>query len=147
MIGRYLILLLGCSYVFMTCQKDKEHVHAAKDHAHASGDHTHEGHEHDDSAEGKDSAGKSEVDAASIAQTIEAGCAMCIYKMEGVEKCSLALKIDGKPYLVEGASIFDHGDAHAADGLCKSARQAVVKGKIENGKFVATQFELKPKTE
>ena len=79
-----------------------------------------------------------------VARTVEAGCAMCIYEMEGVEKCTLAVKVDGQPYYVTGSTIFDHGDAHAADGICMTAREAVVDGKIEDGKVVATRLEFKP---
>ncbi len=73
------------------------------------------------------------------ARIVEAGCASCIFDMQGVEGCTLAVKIDGKPYLVTGADV----DAHGA-GLCSSAKKAKVVGKIEGGKFVATSFELQP---
>ena len=33
------------------------------------------------------------------ARTVEAGCATCIFNMEGVKGCKLAVRIDGKPYL------------------------------------------------
>ena len=73
------------------------------------------------------------------ARTVEAGCASCIFNMEGVRGCKLAVRIDGKPYLVTGADV----DAHGA-GLCSSAKKAKVVGKIEGDKFVATSFELQP---
>ena len=76
--------------------------------------------------------------------TVEAGCAMCVYKMEGVSGCKLAVRVDGRPYLVKGSDINDHGDAHAADGLCQVARAAVTMGAIEGDKFVATKFRLNP---
>ena len=72
-----------------------------------------------------------------VSQTVEAGCGSCTYKMDGVEVCELAVKIDGKPYLVEGSDV----DAHEA-GLCETTKQAEVAGKIQQGKFVATAFEL-----
>ncbi len=72
-------------------------------------------------------------------RTAEAGCASCIYEMEGVAGCQLAVKIDGKPYLVTGADV----NAHRA-GLCASAKKAKIAGKIEGDKFVATSFELQP---
>ena len=81
---------------------------------------------------------------ASPSQTVEAGCASCIFHMEGVVGCKLAVRIDGKPYLVTGSDIDDHGDAHAADGLCNAAGRAVVEGEIDGGRFVATGFELRP---
>lgn len=74
----------------------------------------------------------------------EAGCAMCVYKMKGVYDCVLAVKIDGKPYLVSGSSIDDHGDAHAPDGLCHVARAAKVTGSVEGDRFVAKEFRLTP---
>ncbi len=77
-------------------------------------------------------------------QIVRAGCATCIFKMEGVAGCKLAVEIHGKAYLVTGSGINDHGDAHASDGLCKTARKATVQGKIEGERFVATQFELQP---
>ena len=73
------------------------------------------------------------------ARIVEAGCASCIFKMKGVKGCKLAVKIDGKAYLVTGADV----NAHAA-GLCSSAKKAEVTGKIEGDKFVATSFELQP---
>jgi len=72
-------------------------------------------------------------------QTVQAGCGSCIYSMAGVEGCQLAVKIDGTPYLVTGASV----DAHSL-GLCEAEKTAVVVGQVENGKFVAQSFELKP---
>jgi hypothetical protein len=71
-------------------------------------------------------------------QTAEAGCGSCIYSMAGVKGCQLAVKIDGKAYLVTGA---DHVDAHK---LCGAAKKAVVSGTIEGDKFVATSFEFQP---
>ncbi len=78
------------------------------------------------------------------ARIVEAGCATCVYDMQGVEGCKLAVKIGGKPYLVTGTEIDDHGDAHGPAGLCVTARKALVSGKVEGDKFVATSFELQP---
>ena len=77
-------------------------------------------------------------------RAVEAGCAMCVYKMKDVFDCLLAVKIDGKSYLVTGSDIDDHGDAHAPDGLCHTARPAQASGVIENGRFVANEFRLDP---
>lgn len=77
-------------------------------------------------------------------QTAEIGCATCIYDMKDVTGCVLAVKIDGTPYLVTGSDIDDHGDAHAGDGLCNTARQADIEGTIDQGRFVATKIELRP---
>lgn len=76
----------------------------------------------------------------------KAGCATCIFRMKGVSGCNLAVKIDGKAYLVAGSKIDEHGDAHAGDGLCNSERDALVEGAIEGDRFVARRFELKPNT-
>ena len=73
-------------------------------------------------------------------KTVEAGCATCTYNLQGVKGCKLAVKIDGKPYLVTGA---DDVDAHKA-GLCDQEKSAVVDGKVEGDKFAATSFEFKP---
>ncbi len=69
--------------------------------------------------------------------SVESACASCIYKMEGVEDCELAVKIDGKPYLVSGVEV----DAHES-GLCDAAKSAVISGKIDGDRFVATSFEF-----
>ena len=82
--------------------------------------------------------------AATDTKSVEAGCATCVYNMEGVSGCKLAVKIDGKHYLVTGSDIDDHGDAHAPDGLCHVARRAQASGVIEGDRFVATEFRLVP---
>ena len=38
----------------------------------------------------------------SIAGEHEIGCGMCIYGMDGVRQCKLAVKVDGKAYLLKG---------------------------------------------
>jgi hypothetical protein len=78
------------------------------------------------------------------AKAYEVGCGMCIFKMEAEKKCALAIKIDGKPYLVGGTAMLDHGDAHSKEGMCNTARMAIVEGKVEGDKFMATKFELLP---
>ncbi len=72
------------------------------------------------------------------------GCATCIFDMKDVRGCKLAVKVDGKPYLVTGSAIDDHGDAHAADGLCNAERRARIEGKVEGERFVAKRIELLP---
>ncbi len=74
---------------------------------------------------------------ASAMKTVEAGCGSCIFKMPGVQGCQLAVKIDGKPYLVTGASV----NAHKA-GLCRGAKQAKCSGEVKDDMFVATSFQL-----
>lgn len=73
-------------------------------------------------------------------QEIQIGCSMCIYKMAGSSDCELAALVDGKAYLVEGSGIDDHGDAHAADGLCNTARSAVATGRIEGGRLKVSKL-------
>jgi bacterioferritin-associated ferredoxin len=69
-------------------------------------------------------------------QTVEAGCGACIYKMAGVEGCPLAVMIDGKPYLVQGATWPNHD-------YCDGKQQAIVSGKLEGARFIATSVEPK----
>ena len=82
---------------------------------------------------------------AATTQTVEAGCATCIYEMKDVTGCKLAVKIDGKTYLVSGKTMDDLGDAHADDGLCSIARKAEVTGKLDGDRFVVTKMALLPK--
>ncbi len=90
-------------------------------------------------------AAKEATTVAATTQTVEAGCATCIYDMKDVTGCKLAVKIEGKAYLVSGKSMDDLGDAHAEDGLCNIARKAEVTGKLEGDRYVATQMALLPK--
>ena len=76
--------------------------------------------------------------------TVVAGCSTCIFDMPGATGCKLAVKINGKAYLVTGSDIDDHGDAHAPNGLCNASRDAVVEGRIDGDRFVATRFTLWP---
>ena len=76
-------------------------------------------------------------------QVVEASCGTCKFGMKG-DDCELAVRIDGKAYLVDGSGINEHGDAHAKDGFCNAIRKAKVKGKIVDDKFVATYFKLVP---
>ena len=78
-----------------------------------------------------------------IDQKVKAACGQCKLGMEG-SGCDLAVRIDGKAYFVDGTKIDEHGDAHADDGFCKAIRSAKVSGKVENGRFVVTSFELLP---
>ncbi|MHC4947086.1 MAG: DUF6370 family protein [Planctomycetota bacterium] len=74
---------------------------------------------------------------------VEAACGQCQFGLPG-EGCDLAVRIDGQAYYVDGTGIDDHGDAHAAEGLCNAVRQARVEGSVEGGRFRATSFELVP---
>lgn len=79
----------------------------------------------------------------SKSQIVEASCGQCQFGMEGYG-CELAVRIDGKPYFVDGTSIDSHGDAHANDGFCAAIRKAAVVGEIKNNRFVASSFKLLP---
>ena len=77
-------------------------------------------------------------------QIVEASCGQCQFGMKG-HGCDLAVRIDGKPYFVEGTHIDKHGDAHAEDGFCQTIRKAEVVGIIKDSTFVVTHFKLLPK--
>lgn len=76
-------------------------------------------------------------------KVVDASCGQCKFGMEG-KGCTLAVKIDGKPYFVEGTDINKHGDAHSADGFCSAVRKAEVTGEVVGDKFKATSFKLLP---
>lgn len=82
-------------------------------------------------------------DPAKKIQTVEASCGMCQFGMKA-DDCSLAVRIDGKSYFVDGTSIDQHGDAHAKDGFCAAIRKAEVQGEIVNNRFKVTYFKLLP---
>jgi hypothetical protein len=74
-------------------------------------------------------------------QTVEAACGQCKFGLKG-KGCSLAVRINGQAYFVDGTAIDDHGDAHAKDGFCNAIRQASVQGSVVKGRFKATYFQL-----
>jgi hypothetical protein len=76
-------------------------------------------------------------------QIVETACGQCQFDMEGFG-CDLAVRIDGKPYFVDGTSIDSHGDAHAEDGFCAAIRKAKVVGEIKDERFVVSEFKLLP---
>jgi hypothetical protein len=82
---------------------------------------------------------------ASTPQIVEASCGQCNFGMTG-GGCTLAVRIDGKPYFVDGAKIDQYGEAHDADGFCSVIRKAEVTGEIVGDKFKATSFKLLPVT-
>jgi hypothetical protein len=103
--------------------------HAPREHApHAPRDHDPHG-----------SAAKTITNQTVTNQTVDAACGACIYRMPGVTGCPLAVKIDGKAYLVEGAQWPNHD-------YCDRNCQAIVSGRIEGDppKFIVTKFESKP---
>ena len=81
---------------------------------------------------------------ANTKQIVEVSCGQCKFAMTEKNGCDLAIRINGKSYFVEGTTIDEHGDAHAADGFCASIRKAEVVGEIKDNKFVVTYFKLLP---
>lgn len=75
---------------------------------------------------------------------VEVSCGQCKFAMTEKKGCDLAVRIDGKSYFVEGTTIDEHGDAHAADGFCSLIKKAEVIGEIKNNRFVVTYFKLLP---
>ena len=76
-------------------------------------------------------------------QVVEASCGQCHFAMK--EKgCTLAVRIDGKPYFVDGTDIDSHGDSHDDDGFCNVIRKAEVRGEVVNNRFKASYFKLLP---
>lgn len=76
-------------------------------------------------------------------QILEASCGSCMLGLEG-SGCSLAVKIDGKSYPVEGVDFHKLGDPHAKDGMCNVVRVAEVNGELEEGVFIASSFNILP---
>ena len=76
-------------------------------------------------------------------QIVEASCGQCNFGMKG-KGCSLAVRIEGKPYFVDGTAIDDHGDSHAHDGFCSAIRKAEVTGTVVDNRYQATSFKLLP---
>lgn len=74
---------------------------------------------------------------------VPTACGECLFGMKG-KGCDLAVKIGGRAYYVDGVKMDDLGDAHAADGMCNTVRQARVTGEIRGGRFIASHFELLP---
>jgi len=70
-------------------------------------------------------------------QTVEAGCAKCIYKMDGVKECTLAIKVAGKPYVATGVDVDPH-----KEGLCEATKKATIAGTVEGAKVALTKFEF-----
>lgn len=74
---------------------------------------------------------------------VEASCGQCQFKMSG-KGCSLAIRMDGRTYFVDGTDIHSHGDAHAKDGFCESIRKAEVQGEVKADRFQVSWFKLLP---
>jgi hypothetical protein len=81
------------------------------------------------------------IDPSKKVSIVEASCGQCQFKMSG-KGCTLAVRINGKPYFVDKAHIDGFGDAHAKMGFCNAIRKAKVQGEIVDNKFVPTYFKL-----
>lgn len=75
-------------------------------------------------------------------QVVETSCGQCQFGLKTKKGCDLAVRVNGKAYFVEGTTIDEHGDAHAADGFCETVRKAEVQGEIVDDKFKVTYFKL-----
>lgn len=71
----------------------------------------------------------------------EVACGQCLFDLEG-EGCTLAIRWQGDAMFVDGSGIDDHGDAHAAVGLCNMIRSGDVRGEVKDGRFIAQRLRL-----
>lgn len=74
-------------------------------------------------------------------QVVEIACGECQFKMKGKD-CELAIRVDGKPYFIDGKNIDDFGDAHGEHGFCNAVSKAEVTGEIVNNRFKASNITL-----
>ena len=86
---------------------------------------------------------KSEPDSTKKLYVVDVACGQCQFHMKG-KGCSLAVRMEGKSYFVDGTDIDSQGDAHADDGFCNKVRKAKVQGEVVNGRFKSTYFQLLP---
>jgi hypothetical protein len=80
-------------------------------------------------------------DPAKKTMTVETACGQCKFGLKG-KGCTLAVRMDGKAWFVEGTDIDSHGDAHAEDGFCNAIRKAQVQGELINDRFKVSYFKL-----
>lgn len=76
-------------------------------------------------------------------QTVEVSCGKCKLGLPG-KACDMAVRIDGKSYYVDGASMDNYGDAHAQDGMCNAVRKAQVQGELVDDRFQVSYIKLLP---
>lgn len=76
-------------------------------------------------------------------QEVEVSCGSCKLGLPG-KSCDMAVRIEGKTYYTDGASIDDFGDAHAHDGMCNAIRKAEVQGELVNNRFKISYIKLLP---
>lgn len=78
-----------------------------------------------------------------IKQVAEISCGQCQFELDSENGCSLAVRLDGNAYFVEGFKIDDFGDAHDKHtGFCEVIRKAEVVGEVIDDKFVASSIKL-----
>jgi hypothetical protein len=82
----------------------------------------------------KDSA-KDLAKAVGVPTEVEVGCAMCVYKKEGVTSCTPAVKLGDTVLLLSGLKTSGHE-------LCDGAKKAIVEGRVEGNTFLATRVEI-----
>jgi Family of unknown function (DUF6370) len=74
-------------------------------------------------------------------EIVEAACGQCQFHLPG-KSCDLAVRIKGKAYFIDNATIDAYGDAHATNGFCNAISKAAVQGTIVNDRFVVSYFKL-----
>lgn len=83
------------------------------------------------------------ADASKPVQVAEVSCGKCKMGLPGTT-CDLAVRIDGKAYYADGASIDSFGDAHAGDGMCNAVRNAEVQGELVDNRFKISYIKILP---
>jgi hypothetical protein len=74
---------------------------------------------------------------------VELSCGQCRFGLTSEKGCSLAARIDGESYFVDGADIDDFGDAHDEKiGFCEVIRKAEVEGEVVDNRFKMTTVEM-----
>lgn len=81
--------------------------------------------------------GHKHEDHKSAAHVYSVGCGSCIYDVKGAKGCPSYIKVNGKALPLTGIKTSFH-----KLGLCGKEGKAKVDGKVVDGKFVATSFEL-----
>jgi len=83
------------------------------------------------------------ADASKPVLAVEVACGKCKLGLSG-KTCDLAVRIDGKAYYADGASIDSFGDAHAGDGMCNAVRNAEVQGELVDNRFKISYIKIVP---
>ncbi|HNU59187.1 MAG TPA: DUF6370 family protein [Aquaticitalea sp.] len=76
-------------------------------------------------------------------QIVELSCGQCQFGLTSQKGCDLAVRIEGKAYFVDGASINDFGDAHDKDsGFCEVVRKAEISGELHGDRFEVSSVKM-----